>query len=224
MRVSAISLALFCRSRNSSLTPSSDETWHESRVKMWVESLINHDLNQWTKKLNTLTEVKKARKRSRNIGRFTFLSGLKYWKQSQAFTLGHLLIGRTTESIINHRPGRNKIKLTEKSFHREWLFKNCLKDDSTCGTTCTGACRNVCLHSSNYTKPNYDNFLWSCSQQIQSEEQLREIRGARNKARIPQTLVLLSIKTVAKHCTRFIELPDSPLKHLRKLNIESRQF
>jgi hypothetical protein len=48
------------------------------------------------------------------------------------------------------------------------------------------------------------------------EEQLQKIKEARNKTRIPQTLEILAMKTVAKHCTRFIDCEDSPLKYLRK--------
>jgi hypothetical protein len=58
--------------------------------------------------------------------------------------------------------------------------------------------------------------LFCCSLMI-NETQLQEIREARNKMRFPQTLVDLAIKTVAKHCTRFIDdIPDNPLKYLRK--------
>jgi len=49
-----------------------------------------------------------------------------------------------------------------------------------------------------------------------TEEQLQKLREERNKTRIPQTLVVLAMKTVAKHCTHFIDIPDSPLKYLRK--------
>lgn len=49
-----------------------------------------------------------------------------------------------------------------------------------------------------------------------NENQLREIREARNKTCIPESLAVLAIKTVAKHCTRFVDTPDSPLKYLRK--------
>jgi hypothetical protein len=48
------------------------------------------------------------------------------------------------------------------------------------------------------------------------EEQLQKIKEDRNKTRIPQTLETLAIMTVAKHCTRFIDCPDSPLKYLCK--------
>jgi hypothetical protein len=49
-----------------------------------------------------------------------------------------------------------------------------------------------------------------------NEEQLREVREARLKTQSPQSLVVLAIKTVAKHYTRFIDIPDSPLQYLRK--------
>jgi hypothetical protein len=49
-----------------------------------------------------------------------------------------------------------------------------------------------------------------------NEEQLQEIREARNKTRIPESLVVLAIKAVAINCNHFIDIPDSPLKYLRK--------
>lgn len=49
-----------------------------------------------------------------------------------------------------------------------------------------------------------------------SEMELQTIREVRNKMRLPESLITLTIKTVAKHCTRFIDAPDSPLKCLRK--------
>jgi hypothetical protein len=55
----------------------------------------------------------------------------------------------------------------------------------------------------------------TCSRPLLSEEQLREIREARNKTRFPQTLVVLAIKAVAKNYIRFVDIPDSPLKYLR---------
>ena len=48
-----------------------------------------------------------------------------------------------------------------------------------------------------------------------NEEQLREVREARLKTQSPQSLVVLAIKTVAKHYNRFIDIPDSPLQYLR---------
>jgi hypothetical protein len=65
-----------------------------------------------------------------------------------------------------------------------------------------------------YRNTNY--VLCHFSRPLLDEEQLREIIEARNKTRIPQTLVALAIKAVAKHCTRFIDIPDCPLKYLRK--------
>jgi hypothetical protein len=54
-----------------------------------------------------------------------------------------------------------------------------------------------------------------CSPLLLSEEKLQKIREARNKTRLPQSLCDLAINAVAKHCTRFIDVPDSPLKYLR---------
>jgi hypothetical protein len=58
----------------------------------------------------------------------------------------------------------------------------------------------------------------TCSRPLLCEEQFQEIREARNKKRIPQTLAFLSIKAFALHSTRFVDIPDCPLKYLRKLN------
>jgi hypothetical protein len=50
------------------------------------------------------------------------------------------------------------------------------------------------------------------------EEQLQAMKEARSKKRIPQTLAVLSIKAFALHSTRFVDIPDCPLKYLRELN------
>lgn len=54
-----------------------------------------------------------------------------------------------------------------------------------------------------------------CSLLLLNEEQLQKIREARNKTRLPRSLTTMAIMAVAKHCTRYIEIPDSPLQHLR---------
>jgi hypothetical protein len=59
-------------------------------------------------------------------------------------------------------------------------------------------------------------FSDTISQPLLSEENIREIREARNKALVPKTLFDLAIEAVAKNCTRLIDIPACPLKYLRK--------
>jgi hypothetical protein len=67
------------------------------------------------------------------------------------------------------------------------------------------SCLQSCMSSDTCSRPLLNN-----------DEQLQKIREARNNTRIPESLEILAIKAVAKNCTRFIDIPDSLLKYLRK--------